>query len=98
MDQPVETGITSILRKLNSHGWVSLRSMSALLGYSHPTGIYRRQVGKNPIATILVGSTYRVYEDVVIETLENAPEEDQLASQTILRLYRQIQKQEPQDE
>lgn len=69
--------------------------MSPLLGYTHATGIYRRQAGKHPIAVIRIGGTYRVYADTVIETLENAPDRDQEASQMILSLFRSLQKGEP---
>lgn len=84
--------VNRVLGSLVAHGWVTLRSMSYLLGYAHGTGIYGRQRGKNPIPTVKVGGTYRVYEDTVIETLENAPERDQVASKTILRIYRQLKK------
>lgn len=62
--------------------------MSFLLGYAHPTGIYGRQRGKNPIPTVKMGGTHRVYKDDVIETLKNVPEEDQDAAQVFLMMYR----------
>jgi len=80
--------IPNTLRHLATHGWITLRSMSALLGYSHATGVYARQRGKNPIPTVRIGSTYRVYADDVIETLKNVPEEDQDAAQTFLHIYK----------
>ena len=79
--------ILQALNHLATHGWVTLRSMSFLLGYSHATGVYGRQKSKNPIPTVLIGGTHRVYKDDVIETLENVPEEDQVAAKTFLNIY-----------
>lgn len=89
-----------ILNKLATRGWITLRQMGPLLGYGHPTAIYGRQKTKNPIPTIQIGCTHRVYADIVIETLNNSPPEDQEASQTMLRIYRGFKqdKEEQQDE
>ncbi len=89
---PCTASITTTLSRLATRGWIPLRSMSMLLGYAHPTGIYGRQRSKNPIPTILIGGAHRVYEDVVIETLKNMPEKDQVASKTMLGIYRRLQK------
>jgi len=89
--------IREVLYQLAKRGWITLRQMSPLLGYTYATGIYGRQRSSHPIATIRIGSTYRVYADVVIETLENAPDEDQEASQAMLSMYRTI-KQEQENE
>ena len=81
-----------ILNHLVKHGWVTLRSMSALLGYAHPTGIYGRQRSKKPIPTVFMGSTHRVYAEDVVETLKNAPEQDQASAGTILHIYNSLLK------
>ncbi len=79
--------IVVVLQHLAAHGWVSLRSMSILLGYSYPTGIYGRQKGKHAIPTISIGGIYRVYADVVIHELNNRPEQDQAAAKVLLSIY-----------
>ena len=87
MPKVSDSRITKVLHHLVKHGWVSLRSMSSILGYSHPTGIYGRQRGKKRIPTVQIGGTQRVYVDTFIETLQNVPECDQIAAQTILKVY-----------
>ncbi len=67
--------------------------MSVLLGYAHPTGIYSRQRGKNPITTVLVGGTYRVYADAVMEALEKQGEQRPQDAEMILSMYRRMLKQ-----
>ena len=79
-----------VLHKLVANGWVPLRSMSCLLGYSHPTGIYARQRGKTPISTVKIGGQHRVYADEVLTTLNNVPEQDQYAANIILGVYRTL--------
>ena len=87
-------GIHAVLQQLAKRGWITLRQMSPLLGYSHPTGIYGRQKSKKAISTILIGNTYRVYADVVVQTLEDAPAEDQEASRMMLHVYREALKEQ----
>jgi hypothetical protein len=87
MQKQDEGRIMRTLQHLAKHGWITLRALSILLGYKNSTGIYARQRGKNPIPVIKVDSTYRVYADAVINTLQNVPEEDQVAAQTFLKLY-----------
>ncbi len=79
--------IPIIFRHLATHGWITLRSMSSLLGYSHATGVYARQRGKKPIPTVRIGGTYRVYADDVVHELNNRPEQDQDAAKVLLRIY-----------
>jgi hypothetical protein len=79
------------LRHLAVHGWITLRQVAPLVGLK-PTSIYPRQRTKRAIPTILIGGTYRVYKDTVIELLNNAPEEDQEASQYMLLLYNRYKK------
>jgi len=67
--------------------------MSVLLGYAHPTGIYSRQRGKNPIATVLVGGTHRVYPDAFVEALEKQAEQQPEDAEMILSMYRRMLKQ-----
>jgi hypothetical protein len=86
--------IMKSLRHLINHGWIPLRSMSCLLGYSHPTGIYSRQKSGNAISTVQIGGRYRVCRDVVLHTLKNAPVQDQAACNEILSVYYSILKQE----
>ncbi len=93
----LDNRVHHILFRLATHGWIPLRSMSALLGYSHATGVYQRQKGKNPISTILIGGTYRVYADEVIKTLESVPEKDQEASTTILKIYRRLEREQEKE-
>lgn len=90
--------VISTLKHLATHGWITLRSMSPLLGYTHATGIYARQRSKNPIPTIKMGGTYRVYASTVVETLEAAPELDQPAAQTFLQIYRSFLRDEQEQE
>ncbi len=85
-------GYTTILDHLAAHGWITLRSMSALLGYSHPTGVYARQRTKKAIPTILIGGIYRVYKGDVIETLENVSAQDQEMTKAFLSTYRRLLK------
>ncbi len=87
MRQPTTSKIVVTLRHLAVHGWVSLRSMSSLLGYAHATGVYGRQRGKNAIPTVKIGSVYRVYADDVVHELNNRPEKDQEAAGVLLRIY-----------
>ena len=68
--------------------------MSALLGYTHATGVYSRQRGRNPIPTVLVGGTHRVYEDAVVATLKKQAERQPEDAEMILTMYRQIKKRE----
>lgn len=79
--------VITTLNHLATHGWIPLRSMSFLLGYSHATGIYSRQKGKNPIPTVKIGGTYRVHADDVVKELNNRPEQDQAAALVFLRIY-----------
>ena len=83
----VDNQVAKTINHLVKHGWVTLRSMAPMLGYAHATGIYAKQKGKKAIPTILIGGTYRVYAEVFITTLQNVPEEDQIAAQTFLKLY-----------
>ncbi len=74
--------------------------MSTLLGYTHATGVYSRQRGKNAIPTVLVGGTQRVYEDAVVATLKKQIERESifaLDAEMILAMYRQIKKREKDD-
>ncbi len=87
MKKPEASKIVVTLHHLATHGWVSLRSMSALLGYSHATGVYGRQRGKNAIPTVKIGSVHRVYADDVVHELNNRPEKDQEAAGVLLRIY-----------
>ena len=80
-----EHRIIPILKKLAERGWTTLRSVGLLLGYKQATTIYGQQRGKNPIQTIEVGNTLRVYEEEVLRVLERNAE-----SQVYLRLYRKI--------
>ncbi len=82
--------IIPILKKLHERGWTPLRSMSSLLGYAFPVQIYQRQLTPNAIPVIRVGGTNRVYEDDVIEALENATHKPADA-QMVLSLYKRIQ-------
>lgn len=84
----MEANIQRTIEHLVVHGWVTLRSLAPLLGYSHHTGIYARQKGKNPIPTVLIGGTYRVYAEDFVETLQNVPEEDRGAAEVFLGLYK----------
>ncbi len=68
--------------------------MSVLLGYSHPTGVYSRQRGKNAIPTVLVGGTHRVYASTVVETLEKHAERHAEDAVMILGMYQRLKKQE----
>jgi len=90
--------IPTTIRHLITHGWISLRSMSALLGYSHATGIYGRQRGKKAIPVVKIGGTYRVYKDDVINELNNVPEDDRLAAETFFALYRKYLREQKKDE
>ena len=94
MSQEESPRVIRALEKLSEHGWVPLRAMAALLGYGELRGIYQRQRGRNAIPTIKVGGQYRVYEDVVVKTLEHAPPDKREDAQMILRMYRAIQKRE----
>ncbi len=89
-----DSKVLLILTSLASHGWISLRSMSALLGYAHPTGIYARQRGSRAISTIRIGGRYRVYADEVVATLSKAPEQDKEAANIILIMYRKLLKEQ----
>lgn len=91
----MSTHVVNTLHHLASHGWITLRALSSLLGYSHATGIYGRQKGKNPIPTVKIGGTHRVYADDVIHELNNRPKEDQTAAQTFLGIYRKALKEKP---
>ncbi len=88
----VDTRIIAALRKLVEQGWLPLRQLSPLLGYSHPTGIYSRQVTNNPIPTIKVGGTYRVYAADIVDVLHNVKLKDREAAEAILMKYRQLLK------
>ena len=90
-------GVLQALEKLAEHGWVPLRSMAVLLGYNELRGIYQRQRGRNAIPAIKVGGQYRVYEDVVIRTLEAETGYMHEHDQMVLRMYRAIKKQEKED-
>ncbi len=94
MSQDESPRVVRALKILSEHGWVPLRAMAALLGYGELRGIYQRQRGRNAIPTIKVGGQYRVYEDVVIKTLEREPPTKREDAQMILRMYRTIQKRE----
>jgi len=94
VSQEDSPGVIKALEKLSEHGWVPLRAVAALLGYNELRGIYQRQRGQNAIPTIKVGGQYRVYEDIVIKTLESAPPDKREDAQMVLRLYRAIQKRE----
>lgn len=83
-----------VLEDLAANGWVPLRSMSVLLGYTHATGVYSRQRGKNPIPTVRIGGTLRVYEDAVLATLRKLAEREPEDAGMIISMYRQIQKRE----
>ena len=97
-NQKGENRILHSLTHLARHGWVPLRSMSALLGYAHATGIYARQRGKNPIPVVKIGGTYRVYADDVLNELQNVPDCDQEASRTFIRIYRSLLKEDQTNE
>ncbi|PHR94849.1 MAG: hypothetical protein COA78_31440 [Blastopirellula sp.] len=76
-----------ILAKLADHGWISLISMTTLLGYNQSVTIYQRQKTKRKIPTIRVGGINRVYEADVLETLAQKSDEH---TKTILSLYKRI--------
>ena len=94
MSQEDSPGVIKALERLSEHGWVPLRAMAELLGYNELRGIYQRQRGQNAIPVIKVGGQYRVYEDVVVKTLEHVPSDKHEDAQMVLRLYRTIQKRE----
>ncbi len=83
-------GTVEVLEDLATCGWIPLRSMSVLLGYTHATGVYSRQRGKNPIPTVLVGGTYRVYEDAVVAELLEHGEDGKM----LLSMFGQIHERE----
>lgn len=72
--------------------------MSVLLGYTHPTGVYSRQRGKNAIPTILIGGTHRVYAETVVKTLEKHAEKHPQDAEMILGMYRHMKKQHEQEQ
>ena len=92
MREPQVSKVVVTLHHLATHGWISLRSMSALLGYSHATGIYGRQRGQNAIPVVTIGGINRVYVDDVINELTNRPEKDQAAAKVLLRIYHAARK------
>lgn len=59
----------AILAGLVKKGWIPLRQMGFLLELPDRS-IYGRQRSKNPIPTIRIGGTERVYTDAVREELE----------------------------
>ena len=80
-----------ILARLSVNGWVPLSNLATLLGYAHPSTLFRRQRNTNTesrIPTIRVGGQNRVYEDTVIDLLNNSKNETY--TKTILTLYRRI--------
>ncbi len=83
-------GVIEVLKDLAEHGWVPLRSMSALLNYSTSRGVYQRQRGNSPIETIKVGGTYRVYALAVVETLQGVSGARKASADVVLDLYRTI--------
>jgi len=90
--------IITALHQLVDRGWIPLRSMSCLLGYSYPSGIYGRQRSRNAITTIKVGGQYRVSVDVVLDALRHAPCQDHIATTEILHIYETILKQKTKDQ
>ncbi len=88
-------GVLQALEKLSKHGWVPLRAMAALLGYNELRGIYQRQRGRNAIPTIKVGGQYRVYEDIVLQTLTTSADAD---AKMVLSMYRSIKKRDKERE
>ncbi len=81
--------VIRILRRLKDNGWVPLKAMGTLLGYSTPNYIYERQRQRNKIPMIQVGKTHRIYEDVVLDEL--GKHKDQINSIWVLGLYKTIQ-------
>lgn len=78
----------NILSKLATQGWVPLINITTLCGYSTPVTIYQKQKGKNPIQTMRVGGTNRVYEDDVIKALKQI--RDTHHAEVILSLFKRI--------
>ena len=89
---PKLPSILMVLDTLEEHGWIPLRQMAVLLGYTTIRGIYQRQKGKNAIPVIQVGGTKRVYEDAVIEALEKLPADKLGGDGMTLKLYRDLVK------
>jgi len=94
MGSQSESKIVGALQRLATDGWLPLRQVGILLGYSHPTAVYPRArsyaSSRSFIPTVKVGSTLRVHVDDVIRALENVPERDKEISDMILAKYRQI--------
>ncbi len=66
--------------------------MGVLLGYAQEGGMYQRQKGRNPVPTIKVGHTHRVYEDDVLEALHASKKKAH--TELILSLYQGVKKNE----
>ena len=94
MGSQSESKIVGALQRLAIDGWLPLRQVGILLGYSHPTAVYPRARSsasqRSFIPTVKVGSTLRVHADDVIRALENVPERDKEISEMIIAKYCQI--------
>lgn len=82
--------VLEVLEKLCKHGWVSLRSMSVLLGYASPGCMYQRQGSRSAISTIKVGHIQRVYEETVLEVLK--AHQNTADAELVLSLYTGVRK------
>lgn len=62
---------TEVIRNLIANGWIPLRQLGVLLN-KPDRSIYGRQVTRNPVPTVRIGGTQRVYTDAVIEEIKRA--------------------------
>jgi len=95
MGSQSESKIVGALQRLATDGWLPLRQVGILLGYSHPTAVYPRAkpsyVSSHQfIPTVKVGSTLRVYADDVLHALETVPPRDKEIAEMILVKYREM--------
>lgn len=66
MDSPVKPPVgTPNLVELTGRKWIRLRKFAELIGKSYPTVLKMVKSDPPKVRAVLVGGTYRVYEDEV---------------------------------
>ena len=87
---PAPRGHVVILQDLAKYGWITLRSASVILGYNSPQALYMRQRRDDPIPTVRVDGTERVYEETLLELLETEDIQKRTDTVFMLSMYAKI--------
>ncbi len=82
----------SVIKKMVSQRWISLKQMHVLLGYNSSVSVYQLQKTNNPIPFVLVGGIKRVTEQDAIKYItiraENIKDNSHILN--VLEFYKTI--------